>query len=145
MIGLSDMAHAGWVEYMYAIVHGVEDDDVDKQMNVSMRRCSHSLTKACCCPKSCCCHFSCGSLSHTITASSNSCCVQVSYRYNVVRARMQLLQSRLADINAMVGGGWGRGSTAEGIGWQACVIRHVIQSRHLKSTKGAGAGLWWKI
>ena len=30
-------------------------------------------------------------------------CVQVSYRYNLVKARMQLMQARLADINAMVG------------------------------------------
>lgn len=29
--------------------------------------------------------------------------LQVSYRYNVVKARMQLLQARLADVNAMVG------------------------------------------
>lgn len=26
----------------------------------------------------------------------------VSYRYNVVRARLQLMQARLADVNAMV-------------------------------------------
>ncbi len=42
-----------------------------------------------------------------LTAQSARCPrhpTQVSYRYNVVKARMQLLQSRLADINAIVSG-----------------------------------------
>ncbi|KAJ9521795.1 hypothetical protein QJQ45_024657 [Haematococcus lacustris] len=37
-----------------------------------------------------------------VASSEEMVRAQVSYRYNVVKARMQLMQARLADINAMV-------------------------------------------
>jgi hypothetical protein len=52
---------------------------------------------------------------HVGRLSACLCSRQVSYRYNVVKARMQLLQARLADINAMVGG-WVAGWMVETMG-----------------------------
>lgn len=54
---------------------------------------------------------------------------QVSYRYNVVKSRLQLLQARLADVNALVG----NMLSIRGLQHASCVnVSHAsVHGRHM--------------